>query len=241
MKHISFLYFVSLLLLITSCKTKLYIPNGSNVPLLQEEKELKIVGSTGGNLQAAYAVTNHIGLMANGFWTYRSADDTDRPGNKKGEGSLVELGAGYFDRFNDFVFETYAGAGLGRLDYKDTENGKNYSSNGTRLFVQPNIGWTSKYIDIAISGRLAGLKYYDFLADGYSQEELDQEFLHKDLVEDNLWVFFEPAITLRGGYKYIKAQIQYGISKKLNSGDLKYDNTYFNVGFVFDLGNWYNQ
>ena len=240
MKNLNFLFISCLLFTITSCTTTLYIPNGSNVPLLRENKELKVTVSSGNNLQAAYAVTDHVGLMANGFWTLSTGDDNEIPGNRKGKGSLVELGAGYFSRFSNMVLETYVGGGIGKLDYNDTENGKSYSSGGSRVFIQPNLGWTSKYIDVAVSGRLSGVKYNNFLAEGYTPAELDQEFLRKANVEDKLWVFFEPAITLRGGYKYVKAQFQYGLSSKLTTGDLKFADTYSSIGLVFDIGNWYH-
>ncbi len=243
MKNLNFLFLVGLLFMITSCTTTLYIPNASHVPLLQEENELKITASTFNNLQVAYAATDHIGLMANGFWTTSTPENKEESGDWKGSGSLVELGVGYFGQINRLVFETYLGGGVGSLEYKDSETNpkKSYSSKGTKFFIQPNLGWTSKFIDIGISGRMTGLKYNDFQANGYTPLELEQEFLVKSNVEDKMWVFFEPALTVRGGYKFLKAQLQYGISNKLTKGDLKYADSNLSVGLVFDLGSWYNR
>jgi hypothetical protein len=60
------------------------------------------------------------------------------------------------------------------------------------------------------------VKYNDLNTSGYTQSELDTEFLNKSAVEDKTWMFIEPAITARFGYKFIKLQAQLGFASKLN-------------------------
>ncbi|HEY0705626.1 MAG TPA: hypothetical protein VGG33_02460, partial [Polyangia bacterium] len=49
------------------------------------------------------------------------------------------------------------------------------------------------------------------------------------------WLFVEPAVTLRVGYKWAKVFLQYGHSFKLNDAALNRDATFATVGVHLDL------
>ena len=58
--------------LFCSCSHYYYVPNSQNVPLFREKNEYRFSGTLAGveessskELQAAYSVTDHIGVMAN--------------------------------------------------------------------------------------------------------------------------------------------------------------------------------
>src|ERR1044072_8929111 len=77
------------LALLSSCATTMYTTNAVNVPLLKEKGEVKI-NATQNDLQAAIAVSDNIGIMANGY--YKNYDGSN---NYKHGGSMGELGIGY--------------------------------------------------------------------------------------------------------------------------------------------------
>src|SRR4051812_32632235 len=75
--------------LLSSCATTLYTTNAVNAPLLKEKGEVKI-NVTQNDLQAAVAVTDNIGIMANGYY-----ENYDGSNNYRHGGGMGELGIGY--------------------------------------------------------------------------------------------------------------------------------------------------
>lgn len=216
-------------ILFSSCSHFFYMPNAVNVPLFREKGEVSAVvamtsdagdedsgfpldplqqyhlfGSTPQpdagpkstiELQAAYALTDHWAVMANGAF-YRNGDD---------RGHLWEIGAGYHARISEhFVAETYAGAGMGRLDLK-LYSQPVMAFPLIRGFLQPDIGYVSRNFEAALSARVCPL-WYTGLGEGPSS-----------LVPTSCRVLVEPAITLRVGLRSAKFQLQYCYSK--NTGE----------------------
>ena len=70
---------LSVVLLVASCAPVYYAPNAHNVPLFSEKNEATVSASfaildnpepmTGTDLQLAIAVSDHVGIMANGMFT----------------------------------------------------------------------------------------------------------------------------------------------------------------------------
>jgi len=54
-------------------------------------------------------------------------------------------------------------------------------------------------------------------------------------ITDKRTFFFEPALTLRGGYKFIKGQLQLVKSDPFNSVDWKYDDNMITFGVFFSI------
>lgn len=219
----------------------MYVPNAVNAPLLKEKNEIK--ASIGGNnAQAAYAVTGNVGIIANAYWDkYKeeitSGGITTETLNK---GNLVELGVGYYKPLTEnVVFETYVGGGLGKIDFKNDNTQKYYDVDATKFFIQPAIGYVGKFFDIAFTPRLSAVKYNGLNTRGYSPAELNEEYLNKNDVEGKTWMFIEPALTARVGYKFVKLQAQFGFASKLTSGDLKYESKFSSLGVSFNLAKWY--
>jgi hypothetical protein len=235
MKH----HYHSFLTLLAGCSVSVffsgciitYQPNSHNLPLFQEKGEVKVNAeiyqstavstilepAMGVEVQGAYAATKHLGLMAN-YFSVSSGFETS------GTNSLIEVGAGYYDALQlHAVFEIYGGAGLGTL--KNFSSAPDLSSHllYQRFFVQPAIGYTSNVFDFVVSLRFCGLNYSDpetvitkfYEADGYSPDKFS--------------LIAEPALTVRGGWKYVKLQAQVGISQNIT--DQKPDaTTYFSLG-----------
>jgi hypothetical protein len=227
---------------LSSCTTTLYKSNAVNTPLFHEEKQTRISAGPG-NVQAAYAITDHVGIMGNIFWEKYEKDNKDNSGN------LIEVGAGYFTPIlPDMIFETYGGIGLGKISFDETLNAgqnntrkRNYDVNGMRWFIQPGIGYANPYFEAAFTPRFSFVSFSNFSSSGYTAEEIEKENLDKNTIENTMWMFVEPAITLRGGYKWIKLQAQYGVTLKANGADLNHGDDFFNISLIADIGTWFDR
>lgn len=216
----------------TSCVHYYYAPNAHNVPLLKEKNETKLLVAlsggdefTGFETQFASAVNDKIGIMAN-FITASGDNDSE-----SGSGTYFEVGLGYFKPLGQkFVFETYGGVGLGSVKNKYSLGDSKVKF--TRLFIQPNIGFSTRGFEVAFSSRFAGLNFH---AVEYSSIELyDEDDL--EYIKNNKFSFlFEPALTIRGGWEQFKIQLQLVHSKNINNKNLLQEEGNINIGFYFDI------
>lgn len=89
----------------TSCHM-LYVPNSFNSPLLRNKGDGQInvaTGISGFEVQTAYAITDNVGIMANGQVLKTTEHDT-----LKQQRTLFELGLGYTEKFSDNgIFEIF--------------------------------------------------------------------------------------------------------------------------------------
>ena len=51
---------------------------------------------------------------------------------------------------------------------------------------------------------------------------------------------FEPGITIRGGWKYVKAQLQYGYTGLLNNSKLDFEKYNITIGLNIAIAKRYN-
>jgi hypothetical protein len=240
MKTLSFA--IVIIFLLSSCSKVMYIPNSLNVPLFNEKKEFKANISIN-DYQVAYAVTNHIGLMANGYVRSSSFSDGSVSSsnlNYSSTRNLLEGGIGYFKPISEgFVYETYFGGGIGNLTYNGLEYGGTsgvdykYSANFNRLFIQPSIGFTNDIIDVSFSARIVRLAFNNIKTENYTPQMLIDEQIN-DLDKTNFF-FIEPALTFRIGYKWGKFQTQIAYSNKMNAEPLNYQKFSFNLGLHIDI------
>jgi hypothetical protein len=214
------------------------VPNAVNVPLLTQKGELR-ASLSANNLQAAYAVSDSVGIVANGFYQ-KSTGDPSADSGQDGHGYLVELGAGHFRKIAGLLlYETYAGLGAGAVHHDNWEkvNGARsdyrYSASALKAFVQPSLGFTFALFDAALSTRFVALKPYDTESVNYPDARLRADDLFG--LDQHTFVFVEPALTVRGGYKWVKLFAQYGFSLKLNDTPLNRDVTFVSAGLHVDL------
>ncbi|SEW56520.1 hypothetical protein [Chitinophaga arvensicola] len=258
---------------VSSCNKHIYVPNQVNVPLLKEKYEFK--GSvTPSNLQAAFAITDHIAVMANGqyLWGFSYAD----PGNNfrdddgilhdnNTRGGLVEGAVGFFQPIGSAkkaVFDVYAGYGSGHFktltgEYKSDNavlNDYVIQNRFSKVFVQPSFGFVHRVVEAAFSSRFSFINFYDSNIGMKAFENQATEQSKYMKIYDKSVVFYEPAFTVRVGYKYVKFQAQLQFSTALNRNSFYNNNTYdynnsfneyfqpvnFNMGVAVDLAKWYN-
>ncbi|MBL4715786.1 MAG: hypothetical protein JKX95_04045 [Bacteroidia bacterium] len=236
----------------SSCKI-MYKPNMMNVPLFKEKGE--IVANVGvKNFQGAYAVTENIGVMVNGYydkggWEASTSDTTFGTSLTQytTKRSLIEGGAGYFKSINDqIVAEVFVGGGLGQSswDLSGYENGAPvgtpnvYTASYLKIFAQPSVGIKQDIVDFIFTTRFVFLKFSN-IETNYSQSQLVFENL--DGIEVPSYLFLEPALTLRVGYKWVKFHMQMGYSAKLTNDDLNTQTLMFNTALHFDIAKRFNQ
>ncbi|MCP3140546.1 hypothetical protein [Pyxidicoccus xibeiensis] len=225
----------------TGCTTTLYKSSQVSAPLLREQGELK--GSISpSNVQVAWSPRAGVGLLANGY--YESYEEGRRDAN----GLLAELGGGLHGSFlENGVWEAYGGVGYGQStasDQRDAGGGAfrdvGFTARGLRAFVQPNLGYVTPYFEVGGSLRLSAVKYVSLDVEGYTEPERAREFLVADEVTDPVWLFAEPAVTVKAGYKWVKGFVQHTWTRKLGGDALPHEEDTTVVGLSVDVASWYH-
>ncbi len=216
-----------------SCNPKFYSPTSQNVPLMQEQGQTNLSGNVSdkrAEVQAAYAVTNHMAIQANGGVFYpKNIESGDG-----GSGQFIEGGIGYFTPvYESFVFETYAIVGGGRMEnHFPSSMGDQPGTNGNisaslmRYGIQPSFGFHTKYFSMALSTRLAMLTYSNIDGNLIYGNENQQAYLRDN--DDNF--LFEPALTFRGGSERVKLQLQFIRSYNFSNPRFKQDFSVVTLG-----------
>lgn len=230
-------------ILFYSCSGSLYNPSTLNTPLFSEKGEIELVGTAGlgGNLQVAYALTNHIAITGNyskyGLgYARRSSSDIITRGTGKEKG----LGLGYFHQTNSGInLDLFTGfsniSNQTKINYVEkTSNNFVYTFynpkfdiKATKYYLQPSFGWVKKNVEFAINCRLSNLYFQK-----PNSEVPDSIMLIKDLynLKSNFGLI-EPGMTFRFGTKFVKFQIQY-----LKSFSIKRQLGINNTGGNFSFG-----
>lgn len=229
---------LAILFLVTACNPKYYIPNTQNVPLLKEKGQVNLTAAGNGNqleVQGAYGITDHLGVMANtGFFMPKN----DGNGNG-GSGKLGEIGLGYFTALSEHVvFETYGLVGVGNVEnhfpstvteYPGTSG--NIKASMFRFGIQPNIGYSGKYFMIAFSSRMAALNYNNISGNLYHNGINQVNYLNSNTSS----FLLEPALTIRGGLEKVKLQLQLTRSFNLSHPKFQQDFSLLTIGLNFNL------
>jgi len=173
---------------------------------------------------------------------YISAGGGNSTGKNSASGSCLEGALGYFKPLgNAAVFEIYGGLGGGSQNHKYYSSFTNQSYGSAdisfvKVFIQPSFGMTFNAFDVAFSTRLCSMSFTDVknnTTDGYESRVLN------DIGVKN-HAFIEPAITLRGGWKNVKFQLQGLISADLTNPVMYIGEGYhFSAGMYFTIANRY--
>ncbi|MGN7720390.1 hypothetical protein [Chitinophaga sp. 22620] len=265
-KIIRILLPVLAVLSMTSCSRDIYVPNQVNAPLLKEKNEFKANLSLS-NWQAAYAITDNIGVMVNGQYVNRAIffdDDNDSDNDddlfvdKNTRGGIIEGAVGFFkpvDTKKRAVFDVWAGYGNGA--FKTLDGNFNSAPAGTstagytlrtkfnKFFVQPAFGLSHKVVEASFATRFSLVKFYGQSMGANVFENDENRRLNFMSLGDNVVPFFEPAFTVKVGYRYVKWFGQLMFSVPMN------DETYsgyevneyfqpvsFTMGVALNFGQW---
>ena len=209
-----------MLFVITGCVT-LYKPNTIQSPLPKEKCELHASASLGLsgsgllNPGAAYALTDHAGLMVNGMYHHRNLGTIDSSDEKLNI-FFGEAGAGYFTSFGSNksgLFQCYSGVGLGsssdRIDNPNTlspeVNAKYYN-----LFIQPGLAFTNKNFEVAFDIRANYVCLYKIHAFMYDQFDFRNTNFQYHSDTSLSFINLEPTITIKAGGVRLKGILQLG-------------------------------
>ncbi len=215
-------FFLIAIIVLSSCSHTYYVPNTVNVPLFKEKNEIRLAGYyysdqvTTYEIQGAYSITNNLAVMANYMYGYDYTKEYVK--EDCGFGHYVDAAAEYYKPLNKyFVLEAFGGMGI--CNQSHLYKGEYLYASGhyipTRYiakvffiknFMQTSIGFTSNYFDIALSTRIANLTYLNTFQN-LPPSDYDYMDLQKIYLIRNFLVL-EPALTIRGGWKYVKIQTQ---------------------------------
>jgi hypothetical protein len=233
------LHLLLLPLLLTSCTHYYYAPNTANIPMLREKGEGRINvnfyatdEATGGEFQGALATGKQTAIMFNIVTASASGglfNSTAYLGRQEpsGAGTYAELGYGFFapDPKSKWVFETYAGIGIGGITNRYSENEKS-KVRLIKMFVQPSLGWRSKNFEIAFSSRFAFANLKVKENTGHLNQDVEYIRGHSSAF------LAEPAVLIRFGLKHIKIAVNYSHSANL-SNNWQQETTAIGVGLSF--------
>lgn len=239
--------------LLGGCGTYHYMPNSHNVPLFHERGEVRaMIGKStpgtpgpkyllqtmalmivdeqpGFELQGAYALTDHLGLVLNGFSVHNGRSLNAR---------YAEAGAGWFTELDDHVVvEAYATAGLGRIRQEVSRNGEG-RIDLARACLQPALGYSSRNFDLAFSLRLTALVFHDYEGPALDDHGYDRRMAA--LAGQAPRAIVEPALTLRFGPRSARMQLQWGWANNLGRPLDMVDQT-FSLGLQLSINNHFRR
>lgn len=253
---------VTTALFATACHTTVYVPQAINAPALKEKYEFK--GNVGpNNAQAAFAVSDNIAIMASGQFVYRNAfygseGDEDNVFDRNVHGGAFEGGLGYFKAFgskNRAVFDVYGGLGTGGFNtldksYYDASNPTNTEdyklrSRFAKGFIQPSFGIVHPVVEAIFSTRFSVVNFYGLTAGNLARGADSTHSGAFYQIGSKPRFFYEPAITFRVGYKYVKFQMQLSAAACMNAAPGTHFNDYFqpvnlNLGASINIAKWYD-
>lgn len=226
-------------LLLYHCSPKYYTPNTQNLPMLSKKHQANCtIVPLAGRIEAmgAYSPTDNIAVLVNGGYYYENLNDTTNGGS----GAFAEAGVGYYYKFAKYgLWDIYTLAGYGTIENHfpssvDAHSGTTgkIRASVARGGIQSSVGFTSEYFDAIASVRITTLQYANisgsFVFDSTNQVSY--------LTQNNSMFLAETAITLRGGYAGIKAQLQLGRSYNLTFPEFRQDKSWFTFGIGYTFG-----
>jgi hypothetical protein len=250
-KNIQVVIFIVINIIISSCTHVYYIPKALNVPLFREKNEFRGSVSYGfdeefssTDVQAAYAVTDNFAVMTN----YMFSNGGHFYEKNKAKLNYFDGAAGYFKTIDNlWVFEIYGGFGAGSQHHEyytyHLFSTGNYTFDGTsdlsftKSFLQPSFGITLNMLDVGLSSCFSILNF-NKLDNAISINSIYYGDLHS-ISQDIQSFLFEPALTVRAGWKYIKLQVQYIYSFNLTNPDLLFQKSKLGFGISFSFGKKY--
>jgi len=223
--------------MLLSCKT-MYMPSMQNVPMFKEKGEIQATVAIH-NIQAAYAVTDRVGVIANGFFRKGKVFHLDDGNsyNYLADSFNWELGVGTMAQpIGNTKLEVFAGYGHGNAsltygyDAPPPSGARGGYSSFHKYFVQPGIINQGESLQVCLSGRISFVDFYDF------------KDLQNNTLQDKVALFIEPAVTLNKetGIFNFRGQLQFSIaaaSPGRNFGEyLPYKSMFLcNVGVTANL------
>lgn len=234
MKYTSLLW-IGIALMLSSCSHYYYVAPPKTVPLFKEKNEYRASIGVGDaeemtilDVQAAYSITDHIAISASYMKVWGGTKDA---GNW-GEGNYYDVALGYYTPITDLLmFEVFGGIGSSKQHHQYEKDKGTSDLAFTNFYIQPTLGISLKRFDFAFSPTFSLVRF------GKVDQYLIAGALEKDklnaIANNRNSVNFEPCFTVRGGFDYVKIQLQIMSSSNLSNPDQWYDFSRGSVGLQF--------
>lgn len=238
----SLLLLIFTLILFSSCSS-IYLPSVPNTPMLTTQGEIAAgahISLKGNfNFNSAYAISNHVAVMANGAFMNNEANKRDI------KHKMLEFGGGYFDTFgpdNNRILEIYGGFGSGQSDRFFREFDRDVlvstelqESRYNKKFIQVNYS-SKKKKNLHLFGADFGLNYGTALR--LTHAKTSDFYINNVLQPNEDNIFFEPVFFTR---MILSEQVQLQFTSGSNIGlksrkFLNAGNSVLSVGAVINLG-----
>lgn len=177
-------------LLAFSACAPVYVPNVRNSPMFTKESEFQFAGQIGNGLevQSAYSITEHFGLMTNFSFIDQSGVENEADYHRH---QFFEGGVGYFSNKDESFFEFFAGYGRGKgttYDVYELFGPQSVAATGRyeRYFIQPAFGLNKDEVNVSFAPRFSMVDFYEFSTE-----------ISRAQVNEAPKFFFEPAIIGR--------------------------------------------
>ena len=221
------------------CSPVYYQPNLMNMPNFRKKGEVYLatnLGGNGGDAQVAYSFSDHFMVQGNymeGVYKDSTRTITLKPKSSINiKGNLGEFALGYFTMLSpNETFCFLGGYGRGKIDNDWGIEGSS-SANFNKLFIQSNYGLRYDYFEIVTSLKLANLTYYNQEQSFKNQTFIDQF----DVIRSPIPIV-EAGMTIRGGGKNIKLQLQGTIMRpfKFSAPEFQYQVLTVGIGICVQL------
>ena len=214
---------LSILLLLQSCASSMYIAPTRSIPLLEKKGEIHGEAGTSTNslyANTSYAITDDIAVSLNGSLSYGNfSDKYDLVTNNSHDLLSVTYFSGKFEhRYGEISVgkinmpiipsiksELFGGVGIGRATDGSLLN-DNYKSDYYSLFGQINFGFKRQIFELGWSVRLA-YSGFDYTANMYSTKDGHVPYKNNFNV-----LHAEPMMFAAIGSKNLKLVYRYGIN-----------------------------
>ncbi|MBK8701754.1 MAG: hypothetical protein IPN29_20215 [Saprospiraceae bacterium] len=222
-----------------SCSPVYYVPASHQVPGFTKAKQYHMEASasqtpSSSGFEGRFAIAPYRRMAVLGSISRFQGKAYAYPNQTligSGDGSLAELGLGFFKpgKNKTWVLENYTFLGTGNVSYRKLGgfpfNDDQYlSASLTRLSNQTSLSYLHDLFEVAFSGRLIYLNYY------HIKGNLDLNELNNNLYLSRYphQLLFEPGLSLRLGYKNVKLSANIIHAINLSHRDFEQDD--INVG-----------
>ncbi len=247
-----YLLAIPAIIAMSSCSRYYYQPNAVNTPLFTDGNQLHLSGAgsissmeDNGNrsrssyfdINAAYSPIKHLGVIGNyTTWAFRPENIDFSKAEVDADAHFFDLGVGGYvvsgQGKSKFVSEVYAGGGSGSIK-------SDVNMDARRIFIQPGIGFRHPVVEVGLAMRLSNMKFSNLNDNGRGVSYLEQQRLidaKRNLrITDGSYWFWEPAVTCRIGYKFMKAQFQWSFANAISYVPWHYNGSHFTIGLHTNL------
>ncbi len=243
------------IVVLSSCAPRIYLPDRVNAPMLQEAGEVKLTSSVKIQNNKASSITalspsfdfavspaQNFGIIGSFRHTNKYADDDDDfdfnyQDSIRYTGNRAEFGAGvYVPMGRRGLFELYGGGGIGLLERNNLKRyAGNYQTRYYQIFVQPSLGFHVNDIFEFCGGMKFNIhKFHDFKSD---TSAFRYEFTEPRVdIESPTFLIVGPFINLSVGHKYVKFNMQCGSNFNVGRPSLLANSFPFYVSMGITVG-----